>query len=83
MNPYWADSQALKRGPETFADSAMTAIICKSKLSALMKFIQHHQILGNISAFVWRIEYQQRGLSHAHILFGVILTPKTFPLSKR
>jgi hypothetical protein len=69
MNPYRADYQALKRGPETFADPAMTAIIFKSKLSALMKFIQHHQILGNISAFVWRIEYQQRGLPYAHILF--------------
>jgi DNA polymerase III delta prime subunit len=69
MNPYWADYQSLKRGRETFADSAMTAIIFKSKLSALMKFIQDHQILGNISAFVWRIEYQQRGLPHAHILF--------------
>jgi hypothetical protein len=38
-------------------------------MSELMKFIQHHQNLGNISAFVWRIEYQKRGLPHAHILF--------------
>jgi hypothetical protein len=69
MNPYWADCQVLKRGRETFADSAMTAIIFKSTLSALMKFIQHDQFLGNISAFAWRIKYQQRELPHAHILF--------------
>jgi hypothetical protein len=69
MKPYWADCQALKRGHETFADSAMTAINFKSKLSVLMKFIQHYQILGNISVFGCKIEYQQRGLPHDHILF--------------
>jgi hypothetical protein len=34
-----------------------------------MNFIQKHQILGKVSAFIWRIEYQKRGLPHAHILF--------------
>jgi hypothetical protein len=34
-----------------------------------MNFIQRHQILGKVSAFVWRIEYQKRGLPHADILF--------------
>jgi hypothetical protein len=34
-----------------------------------MNFIQNHQILGKALAFVWRIEYQKRGLPHAHILF--------------
>jgi hypothetical protein len=34
-----------------------------------MKFITNRQILGKISAFLWRIEYQKRGLPHAHILF--------------
>jgi hypothetical protein len=41
----------------------------KIKLSALMNFIQKHQILGKVSVFVWRIEYQKRGFPHAHILF--------------
>jgi hypothetical protein len=52
-----------------FVDSAIAAIIFKIKLSTLMSFIQKHQILGKISVFVWRIEYQKGGLSHAHILF--------------
>jgi hypothetical protein len=34
-----------------------------------MKFIQRRHILGKVSAFAWRIEYQKRGLPHAHILF--------------
>jgi hypothetical protein len=31
----------------------------KIKLSAVMNFIQTDQILGTISASVWRIEYQK------------------------
>jgi hypothetical protein len=46
----------------------MSAIIFKLKLSALMKFLTKRKILGEISAIVWRIEYQKRGIPHAHIL---------------
>jgi hypothetical protein len=69
MNPYWVDHQVLKRDSGSFSDSAMTAIVFKTKFSALMKFIQQRRILGKVSAFVWGIEYQKRGLAHAHILF--------------
>jgi hypothetical protein len=34
-----------------------------------MKFIQKKVIFGKGSAFVWRIDYQKRGLPYAHILF--------------
>jgi hypothetical protein len=69
MNPYWVDYQALKRGRETFADSAMGTTTFKTQPSALMQFIQKHEIPGRVPGFVWRIEYQKRGLPHAHILF--------------
>jgi hypothetical protein len=68
MNPYWLDFQALKRGDGPYSDSTMATIIFRSKLNALMKFIRSGKMLGNVSAFVWRIEYQKRGLPHAHIL---------------
>jgi hypothetical protein len=45
MNPFWVDYHALKRGRETFADSAMGVIIFKTKLLALMQFIQKREIL--------------------------------------
>jgi hypothetical protein len=45
MNPHWVDCQSLKRGCETLADSAMGAIIFKTKLLALMQFIQKREIL--------------------------------------
>jgi hypothetical protein len=69
MNPYWCEFEALKRGPGTYSDSAMAAIVFKMKLSALMNFIQTEEVLGTVRAFVWRVEYQRRGLPHAHILF--------------
>jgi hypothetical protein len=65
MNPH----KALMRGDAIFADSAIAAIIFKIKLAALMNFIEKHQNLGKVSTFVWRIEYQKRGLPHTHILF--------------
>jgi hypothetical protein len=46
----WPDYKALMRGDGVFADSAIAAIIFKIKLSALMNFIQKHQILGKVSA---------------------------------
>jgi hypothetical protein len=69
MNPHWPDHQALKRGDDVLADSAMGSIIFKTKLSAVMKFILKKIIFGKVSAFVWRIEHQKRGLLHTHILF--------------
>jgi hypothetical protein len=67
-NPDWPDYQALKRNSGNFAHSAVMAIVFKSKLSALMKFLQDRKILGLVNAFGWRVEYQKRALPHAHIL---------------
>jgi hypothetical protein len=47
----------------------MAAVIFKLKLDALMKLIRSRKILGEIKGFVWRVEYQKRGLPHPHILF--------------
>jgi hypothetical protein len=69
MNPHWPGYKALRPGDSVFTDSAIAAIIFKIKLSALMNFIQKHQILGKVSAFAWRTEHQKRGLPYVHILF--------------
>jgi hypothetical protein len=60
MNPHWPDYKALMRSDGVFANSAIAAIIFKIKLSALTNFVQKFQILGKVSAFVWRIKYQNR-----------------------
>jgi hypothetical protein len=69
MNPYWADYQAFKRGSRTLAGLAKTAIIFKTMLVGLRKFISHRWILGKHSVPQWRIKYQKHDLPHAHILF--------------
>jgi hypothetical protein len=38
------------------------------KFQAMMKDIMELQIFGQVAAFVWRIEWQARGLPHAHLL---------------
>jgi hypothetical protein len=68
MNPHWPDYVALRRGCGAFADSAMMAFVFKQRLSALLRIIKSSKILGEVGGFVWRIEYQKRGLPHAHIL---------------
>jgi hypothetical protein len=69
MNPYCVDYQALNRGSGEYSDSAMVAVVFKQRLASLMNFSQNKQILGKVSAFIWRIEYQKRGLPHSHIVF--------------
>ena len=44
------------------------------KLKALMADIVEHQVFGRVEAYVWRIEWQARGLPHAHILI-ILATP--------
>jgi hypothetical protein len=34
-----------------------------------MIFIQRNEILGKVTALVWRVEHHKLGLPHAHILF--------------
>jgi hypothetical protein len=68
MNPYWPDYQALKRGSGHYSDATIISIVFRSRLKFLIKHCKSTRLFGNLKAFVWRVEYQQRGLPHAHIL---------------
>jgi hypothetical protein len=79
MIRYWADCETLNRGSGTAADSEISGIIAKTKLSVLMKFIECHETPGKISAFVWRIEHHKEAFETLiSILLGMTLTRKTF-----
>jgi hypothetical protein len=69
MNAYWPEYQSLKRGRWHFSDGTMASIIVRARTQWLMKFCRTRRTLGTVRGFAWRIEYQQRGLPHAHILF--------------
>jgi hypothetical protein len=62
MNPNWFDYYALRKGLGAFSDSATATLVFRLKLLGLMAHLQKSKTLGNLSAYVWRIEYQKRGL---------------------
>jgi hypothetical protein len=69
INPYWPDYQALKRGSAHFSDATVISVIFRSLLKLFMKYCKTMRLFDDLNAFVWRIEYQQRGFADAHILF--------------
>jgi hypothetical protein len=81
MNRYLAEYQAITRGSGIFADSAIRPIVFKAKLSGLMKFIIHYEILGRVSAFTWRIDHQKRGLPRTYVPFWTDCDNQNIPRS--
>jgi hypothetical protein len=69
VNPYWSEYQTLKRGSGPFSDAPIISIVFRARRKCLMKYCRQSRLLGNVTAFVWQIESQQRGLLHPHILF--------------
>ena len=69
FNPYWPEVVALKRAPTAYGDGSVVSVIFKFKLKSTIKFIKKSNILGKILGYVYRIEYQNRGYLHAHLLF--------------
>jgi hypothetical protein len=69
MNPYWSEYQSLKRGTGHFLDPTLISIVFRARLKCLMKYCRRFHLLRNVTALMCRIEYQQKGLPHVHILF--------------
>jgi hypothetical protein len=76
-NPFWPEIQEnlATPGPYGPAETAydrpdLVVRVFKQKLDFLMKRLQE----GDLGTFIWgtyRVEFQQRGLPHAHIVFRV------------
>jgi len=68
-NPKWAEVvDNLKPGQTSVDRSDLVARVFKLKLEALLDDLLKHGALGRPVAYVHVIEYQMRGLPHAHIL---------------
>jgi hypothetical protein len=80
---YEADDQALKRGSGTFADSAMRAIIFKTKLSALRKSTWCYEVLARFRCVYGDSSIRNEAFHPSISFFGVTLTLSTFPRSKQ
>jgi hypothetical protein len=68
-NPKWKEiTYALLPRQTTKDRPELVTHIFNLKLDALLKDIKDG-VLGNVIAKIWVIEFQNRGLPHAHILF--------------
>nr|XP_029717948.1 uncharacterized protein LOC109424581 [Aedes albopictus] len=68
-NPNWAEIVDNLRPGETASDRPDLVVrVFKIKLAALMDDLWKNNKLGRSKAYVYSIEFQKRGLPHAHIL---------------
>ena len=81
-NPKWPEITAhLKKGQTAQDRPDIVARVFKQKKDQLMRDIKFGNIFGNVVAHMSVIEFQKRGLPHAHILIILaederVLTPE-------
>ena len=69
-NPQWPEiQQSLLRGQQAHDRPDIVARVFKQKIDQFVRDFQVDSVLGNMAAFMCVIEFQKRGLPHAHILF--------------
>ena len=83
-NPNWAEIKE-ELGPNDMAQDRpdLVSRVFKAKLEELKNDLFKKQILGPIAAYVYVIEFQKRGLPHAHFLLvfksaSKLITPSKF-----
>ncbi|XP_074318892.1 uncharacterized protein LOC141655727 [Silene latifolia] len=68
-NANWPEiKNELARGEEAQNRPDIVARVFRAKLMALKKKIVEDKIFGEVAAFVYVVEFQKRGLPHAHLL---------------
>ena len=68
-NPNWPEIKSQLYGNEQPSDRHdLISRIFKQKLEKLMDLIVKHKIFSDVSCWIYSIEWQKRGLPHAHIL---------------
>ena len=77
-NPNWIEIQReLKFGEKAYDRPDLCARVFQAKLAELLNDLIHKHIFGKVVANVHVIEFQKRGLSHAHLL--IILSANDKP----
>ncbi|XP_052740613.1 uncharacterized protein LOC128198563 [Bicyclus anynana] len=77
-NPQWDDiKNNLFEGQSTTDRHDITARVFRRKLKALMDLIVKLRVFGEVRCHMYSIEWQKRGLPHAHILIWLVnkITP--------
>ncbi|EFN61253.1 Uncharacterized ATP-dependent helicase YHR031C, partial [Camponotus floridanus] len=71
-NPKWIEITNLLPGQSSSDRHDITARVFKQKLKALMDFIVKYHIFGDVRCWMYSVEWQKRGLPHAHILLWMV-----------
>ena len=77
-NPTWDEiKELLSHGQLSSDRHDIIARVFKQKLKSMMDFIVKHHVFGETRCWMYSIEWQKRGLPHAHILIWLIdkITP--------
>ena len=68
-NPKWTEiTDELRPGEKVEDRPDLVARVFKLKKDQLIRDIRSENVFGRVSAILWVIEFQKRGLPHAHIL---------------
>src|ERR1043165_9341430 len=72
-NPTWDEIKELLLPGQSSSDRHdITTRVFKQKLKSLMDLIVKHHVFGETRCWMYSIEWQNRGLPHAHILIWLI-----------
>ena len=71
-NPNWKEIQEeLLPGQQPHHRHDLIARIFRQKLKSMVSLVTKAQIFGQVQCFMYTIEWQKRGLPHAHILLWI------------
>ncbi|XP_046668407.1 uncharacterized protein LOC124359579 [Homalodisca vitripennis] len=72
-NPKWIEIVEMLLPGQTSSDRHdITARVFRQKILTLMNFIVNQRVFGNTRCWMYSIEWQKRGLPHAHILIWLL-----------
>ncbi|XP_063907387.1 uncharacterized protein LOC135125669 [Zophobas morio] len=72
-NPKWSEIKRELLYSQTPVDRHdITARVFKQKLKSLMNFLIKHCVYGRVRCWMYSVEWQKRGLPHAHILIWLV-----------
>lgn len=72
-NPHWIEiKQELFPGQSPIDRHDIIARVFRQKLKSLMDFIVKHYVFGETRCWMYSVEWQKRGLPHAHILIWLV-----------
>jgi len=73
FNPQWTElRQELFLGQSPIDHHDITTRMFKRKLKSLMDLIVKHRVFGDMRCWMYSVEWQKRGLPHAHTFIWLV-----------